>query len=106
MTEPTQKNDYSTTFQKSSFLIYLLAVSVVFLYMLRNFLMPVFLAAIFTGLTFPFYQWILGKTGKQVPSALLTLLSLMLVLVLPIIAIGASAYQEAMGFFASFDLDM
>ena len=52
-------------FQKASFLIYLLAVSVVFIYMLRVFLMPIFMASVFTGLTYPIYFWLLMKTNNR-----------------------------------------
>ncbi len=106
MTEPMPKREYSTPFQKATFLIYLLAVSIVFVLMLRDFLMPLFLAAIFTGLTYPFYQWIKNKTRKPTVSALLTLLSMVLILVLPIIAISAAAYQEAVGLIGNFDMDL
>jgi predicted PurR-regulated permease PerM len=105
MIEQKPMQDTSSTFQKAAFLIYLLSVSAVFLFMLRNFLMPLFLAAIFTGLTYPFYDWLQRKTGKKVIAALLTLLSMVLVLVLPFIAIGAAAYEEAVGLIGNFNLD-
>ncbi len=94
-----------TPFQKASFLIYLLAVSAAFIYLLQNFLMPMLLAAVFTGLTFPIYKNLLARVHKPVIAALLTLLSILLVLVLPLIAVGAVAYQEAVGFFGSLDVN-
>ena len=106
MSEPIPTRDHNTTFQKAAFLGYLLVVTFVFIYMLRHFLMPVFMAGIFTGLTYPFYQWLLNKIGKRAPAALLTLLALVLLLVLPFIAIGAVAYREAVEVFKSLDLDL
>lgn len=94
-----------TSFQKSSFLLYLLAVSAAFFYVLRDFIMPVILAAVFTALSFPIYEGFLARVKKPVISALLTLLSLLLVLVLPLIAVGTLAYQEAVGFFTHTNLD-
>jgi predicted PurR-regulated permease PerM len=105
MNAATPKTEKSTTFQKASFLIYLLGVSAAFLFMLRNFLMPLFLAAVFTGLSYPIYTWLLAKVKKKVFAALITLISLLLVLVLPLIAVIAVAYQEAVGLFSSFDLN-
>lgn len=95
----------NSTFQKASFLLYLLAVSCAFLYMLKSFLMPVFLAAVFTGLTYPVYFWLLMRTNRAIPSALLTLLMIIIVLVIPLGALGFVAYQEAVHFFTAFDLD-
>jgi predicted PurR-regulated permease PerM len=106
MQKSLPKTKSSTAFQKTSFLIYLSLVSMLFLYMLRNLLMPIFLAAIFTGLTYPFYEWLRVKTRKPTLSALVTLVSLVLVLVLPFIAVAAAAYQEAVGLFSNFDMDI
>lgn len=106
MTATTPKNDTSTTFQKASFLIYLLAVTAAFLFMLRDFLMPMFLAAVFAGLTYPLYIWILGKVGKPLIASILTLMVIVLVLVLPLIAVGAVAYQEAVGLIGTFDVNV
>ncbi|MEO7777019.1 MAG: AI-2E family transporter [Fibrobacteria bacterium] len=94
-----------TPFQKASFLIYLLAVSAGFLFLLQDFLMLLLLAAVFTGLTFPVYQYVLTKVHRPVIASLLTLLALLLVLVLPIIAISAIAYEEAVGIFKNINMD-
>lgn len=101
----TADSDGSTTFQKASFLLYLLAVTTAFLFLLRSFLMPILLASVFTGLTYPVYAWILSKVKKPVFAALLTILALMIILVVPFIAVGSIAYQEAVTFFKSMDLD-
>jgi predicted PurR-regulated permease PerM len=105
MEKNTVESDGSTPFQKASFLIYLLAVTAAFLFLLRSFLMPILLASVFTGLTYPIYTWILSKVKKPVFAALLTLMALMIILVVPFIAVGSIAYQEAVTFFKSMDLD-
>ncbi len=94
-----------TSFQKSSFLIYLLAVTAAFFYLVRSFIMPVLLGAVFAALAYPVYEGFLRRVKKSPIAALLTLLSLLLVLVLPLIAVGTLAYQEAMNFFSHFQLD-
>lgn len=102
-TSPSPGNG-STTFQKASFLLYLLAVTAAFVFLLRNFLMPLFMAAVFTGLTYPVYSWLHAKTGRNILSALLAIIALILVLVLPIGALGFVAYQEAVHFFTGLDM--
>jgi predicted PurR-regulated permease PerM len=94
-----------TSFQRRSFLLYLLAVSAAFFYVVRAFIMPVLLAAVFSALTYPVYEGFLHRVKKPAIAALLTLVSLLLVLVLPLIAIGTLAYQEAVGFFGHVNLD-
>ncbi|MEO6094635.1 MAG: AI-2E family transporter [Fibrobacteria bacterium] len=101
----SKTNEGSTTFQKASFLLYLLAVTAAFLFVLKSFLMPLLLASVFTGLTYPVYNWILSKVRKPVFAALLTIIALLLILVVPLVAVGAVAYQEAVGFFTSLDLN-
>lgn len=105
MEKNTAVSDGSTTFQKASFLIYLLAVTAAFLFLLRSFLMPILLASVFTGLTYPIYTWILSKVKKPVFAALLAIMALLIILVVPFIAVGSIAYQEAVTFFKSMDLD-
>lgn len=104
--ENPAREESSTPFQKASFLIYLLAVSAAFFYLLRSFIVPVLLGAVFTALTYHIYESFLAAVKKPALAALSTLLSLLLLLVLPLIAVGTLAYQEAMNFFAHFQLDM
>lgn len=96
----------STSFQKSSFLIYLLAVTAGFFFVVQSFVMDTLLAAVFAALTYPIYEGFLYRVKKPAIAALLTLLSILLVLVLPLIAVGTLAYQEAIGFFADFKPDV
>jgi predicted PurR-regulated permease PerM len=86
--------------------MYLLAVSAGFFYLVRGFIMPVLLAAVFSGLTYPIYEGFLYRVKKPAIAALLSLLSILLVLVLPLIAVGTLAYQEALGFFSDFQPDV
>ena len=94
----------STPFQKRAFLVYLVAVSAGTILLLWDFLMPLFLAAIFTGITYPLYKRILRKVRRPVTSALFMIILLVLLLVLPFIAIAAAAYQQAAALFNQIDL--
>ena len=67
--------------------------------------MPIFLAAVFTGLTYPIYSWLLAKTKRKVACRPAHLAGPAVVLVLPLVAMGSVAYQEAVHFFAGLDLD-
>ena len=102
---PAASADESTPFQRSSFLLYLLAVTSAFLYLVGNFIMPCLLAAVFTALTYPIYTGFLAKVRKPALAALCTLLSVLVVLVLPLIAVASIAYQEAAGFFGHLNFD-
>lgn len=104
MTQAHEDPADNTSFHKSSFLLYLLVVTAAFLYLLRNFLMPVLLAAVFTALTWPIYAWYLKKAKKPVFAALLALLTVLLILVLPLLAVGSLAYQEAASFLGDQDM--
>jgi len=94
------------SFQRIALLLFLVVITAAFLWVTRLMLMPVLLAGIFTGLTYPLYIWMLGKVVKPAAAAILTLLIIVLVLVLPLIAVGAVAYQEAVGFFGGLDINV
>src|SRR5512134_912272 len=65
-TLPAQK------FSRYFLLALVLVVGVAFLYMIKLFLVPVILAAVFAGLFYPLYNWLLKMTrGRKGLSALL-----------------------------------
>ena len=78
-------------------LLLVILVSIGFLWMIRNFLVPLILAAIFAGLLYPFYlrmeHW-LG--GRRAPASLLTLGISGLVLGLPLVGLMAMVVNEAL----------
>ncbi len=82
---------------QQGFVLVLLAIaSTVFLWMIRNFLIPLILAAIFAGLLYPFYSrlrdW-LG--GRRAPASILTLLIAGLAIGLPLLVIMGMVVKEA-----------
>jgi predicted PurR-regulated permease PerM len=50
-------------FRRAFLLVLLTGISILFLAMIRDFLLTVFLAAVFAGLTYSLYSWFLRKTG-------------------------------------------
>ena len=81
------------------FLLFLaVAVSGVFLYMIKGFLIALILGAVFSGLANPLYSWLLKKLyGKSSLVAALTLLILVLAIGLPLTAflglVAANAFE-------------
>ncbi len=50
-----------TRFRQAFLLLLVTAISAAFVAMIRTFLLTILLAAIFTGLSYPVYQWLLGR---------------------------------------------
>ena len=71
--------------QKGSLILILLAVTAVFLRMIAAFLIPLLLAALFSGLAYPLYRRFVGFTrGRESTAAALTLLVIVTVVVIPL----------------------
>jgi predicted PurR-regulated permease PerM len=78
-------------FRRIFLLIFVLAITVVFLGMIRSFLMTILLAAIFAGLAYPLFSHLVGLLGGRRPlAALATLLIGLVALAAPI---GLVAYM-------------
>lgn len=83
-------------FQNLFLLALVIAISLLFLLMIRGLLMPVFLAAIFTGLTLPVYQRITDRMGgRRNTAAIVTLLLVLLVIVIPLTLFAGIVAQQA-----------
>lgn len=73
-----------------------LAVSLLFLGMIRQFLVTLTMAAIFAALTYPMYRWFLKRLGdRKSLSSGITLLSLVLVVLIPAAFILISVVGQA-----------
>lgn len=101
--KPTLHEAPSDSFQRKSFLILLALISFGFLFMVRYFLLTLFMAAVFTGLSYPLYKFFLKKCRKPALASAATLLSIIVVVILPIAAVVMVAYQQAFVFFQTFD---
>ena len=77
--------DYSEKFRRAFVLILVIAVSWVFLWMIRGFLTPLLLAAIFSGMATPLYRRLKKRSGgRETLSAISTLTFLTIVVGLPL----------------------
>lgn len=84
------------TFQRSFLLILVAVISFVFLWMIRSFLIPMFLAAIFSSLLRPLYLKIYLRTKKRESlSAGLSLLAFILLIMLPLFGFLGIVAKEA-----------
>lgn len=87
-------------FRRRFMLILALVVSAVFLYMIRAFLIPLLLGAVFSGLAHPVYGWFLRRTrGRKTLASILAILTLLLAVGLPLAAflglVAANAFDIA-----------
>ena len=83
-----------TRFRQAFLLLLVTAISVAFVAMIRTFLLTILLAAIFSGLSYPVYQWLLGHfRGRRALSAVATLV-LLLTLVIGPLLLGTRSRRE------------
>jgi len=77
-------------------LLILVTTAVVFFKMVKAFLVPIILAAVFAGLFFPFYSWLLKRArGRKSLSAFICCLTLSLGLLVPAYAVANMVAREA-----------
>jgi predicted PurR-regulated permease PerM len=81
---------------RSSILVIALVAAAVFFYMIKAFLVPVILAAVFAGLFFPFYSWLLKRMrGRKSLSSFVCCAVLSLGLLLPAYGVANLVTREA-----------
>ena len=86
-----------TRFRQAFLLLLVTAISAAFVAMIRVFLLTILLAAIFAGLSYPIYEWILERFGGRKPLAAIATLLLLLVLVMaPLLAVLGAGATEAL----------
>jgi predicted PurR-regulated permease PerM len=86
--------------RKTTLAILALVITLLFLWMIRRFIMPLLLGAILAGLFHPLYRWMEQRfRGRKQLASAATLLLVMLLFVLPILGflglVAAQAYQLA-----------
>ena len=85
-----------------SLLLIVLAATVAFFNMIKAFLVPMILAAVFAGLFFPFYSWLLKRTrGRKALSAFVCCATLSLGLLFPAYAAAELVVREAVRLYQS-----
>lgn len=83
------------------FLFLLMLVTIGFGLVLQPFMGAIFWACALSVIFYPFYQWLLGRwPARRNSASLLTLLCLILMVVLPLLAIGASFVAEGVAFYS------
>ncbi|MCB2199980.1 AI-2E family transporter [bacterium] len=101
MESPSPTPEHKPHFLGRGYLFALLALlAVVFLYMIRMFLIPILLAAVFAGLFHGFYRWLRGKLGGRAGLAsILSCILLLLILLGPLYLIGNMIAGEAISLY-------
>lgn len=85
-----------TRFRQAFLLLLVAAVSVAFVAMIRDFLLTIVLAAIFTALSYPMYRWLLRRCrGRSAPAAIATLIALLALVIGPLLAVLGAGANEA-----------
>ena len=85
-----------TRFRQAFLLLLVTAISAVFVAMIRAFLLTILLAAIFAGLSYPVYEWLLGRLrGRKALAAIATLLLLLVLVMAPLLAVLGAGANEA-----------
>ena len=86
-----------TRFRQVFLLLLVTAISVAFVAMIRAFLLTILLAAIFTGLSYPVYHWLLGHfRGRRALTAIATLVLLLTLVIVPLLVVLGAAANEAL----------
>jgi predicted PurR-regulated permease PerM len=84
-------------FRQAFLLLLVAAISIAFVAMIRAFLLTILLAAIFTGVSYPIYQWLLRRfRGRSALAAIATLVILLALVIGPLVAVLGAAANEAL----------
>jgi predicted PurR-regulated permease PerM len=91
----TTQPDAHNRFRGAFVLLLVVSISIVFLATIKGFLAALFMAAVFTGLIYPVYRWLVARfQGRTTLASLTTLLAVIIVGVVPVIAfLGVVAGQ-------------
>jgi predicted PurR-regulated permease PerM len=92
MNETTNEKTLSRYF----FIAILLGSTFAFFYMVRVFLVPVLLAAVFSTLFYPMFEWFVkALRGRRTIAALVCCLILLLAVILPLLGVANLVANEA-----------
>ena len=96
MSEPGNAPDHYETIRRTTLVVLAAAITLLFLWMIRDFLMALLLAAIVAGGLRPVYRRLLGVVGgRRSVAAGITLTLLSLLVIVPLIAFGAIVTEQA-----------
>jgi predicted PurR-regulated permease PerM len=84
-------------FRKAFLLLLVIAITAAFVTMIRMFLLTIFLAAIFAGVTRPLYLQLLAVCGnRRLLASATTILLLLIVVIVPLILLAGAVTNEAL----------
>lgn len=84
-------------FQKSFLLLLAIGISLLFLAMIRHFLVALFVAAIFSGMAHPLYKWLVRRLkGREAAASAITILVVLLLIVIPLTGLLGVVAAEAL----------
>jgi predicted PurR-regulated permease PerM len=84
------------TLSRYFFIAILIGATVTFLYMVRMFVVPVLLAAVFTTLFYPMFEWFMSAfRGRRTIAAFVCCVLLLLAIILPILGVANLVTLEA-----------
>jgi predicted PurR-regulated permease PerM len=87
----------STRVQRWFLLALAIAITIAFYRVVEPFVLSVLMAAIFAGMTHPFYLWLVRKTkGREMTSAVLTVLAILILIIGPAIFFVGMLANEAL----------
>ena len=84
------------TFRRIFLLVLAVGISYLFYLVVEPFLVSVLLAAIFAGMAYPFFEWLRKKLGGSHRAGLVTLLTIVLLGIIPAIAFVGVLANEAL----------
>lgn len=88
--------DARNRFRKTFVLLMVLSISLVFVVTIKGFLTALFLAAVFTGMVYPVYRWLLQRyRGREVMASVTTLLLVVGAIVMPLIVFFGIVVSQA-----------
>lgn len=86
-----------TRFRQAFLLLMVTAISAAFVAMIRAFLLTILLAAIFTALSYPVYQWLVARfRGREALAAVATILLLLALVMAPLLGVLGAVANEAL----------
>lgn len=96
---PLKKNIYpmkSNPLNKSTILILTISFTILFIFMIKGFLVAIFLASLFAGLLYPLYNWLLKKLKNSTSgAALITVFLFIIVVLIPISGVLIIVAEQA-----------
>ncbi|MSR84463.1 MAG: AI-2E family transporter [Candidatus Latescibacteria bacterium] len=94
----------SSSFHSYFLLLLLTGVAIVVFNMVKTFLLPVMLAAVFAGIFYPLYTWLMARTGQRENlSSLICCVLLLACLVTPVYLIANLVAREAGDFYQTLE---